>query len=78
MLKLREHPFAGAQVGIDEAQILSRVLKIDFALERIRVKSAEEIAPAVLRALESRDLRFFIVDAPAEAFKPLGGRGARP
>ena len=71
VLKLREHPFAGAQVGIDEAQILSRVLKIDFALERIRVKSAEDIAPAVLRALESRDLRFFIVDAPAEAFKPL-------
>jgi ABC transporter substrate binding protein (PQQ-dependent alcohol dehydrogenase system) len=73
VLKLREHPFAGAQVGIDEAQILSRVLKIDFALERIRVKSAEEIAPAVLRALESRDLRFFIVDAPADALKPLAG-----
>src|SRR5262245_3527594 len=71
VLKLREHPFAGAQVGIEEAQILSRVLKIDFALERIRVKSAEEIAPAVLRALESRDIRFFVVDAPAEAFKPL-------
>ena len=77
VLKLREHPFAGAQVGIDEAQILSRVLKIDFAPERIRVKSAEDIAPAVLRALESRDLRFFIVDAPAEAFA-AGGRGARP
>ncbi len=71
VLKLRDHPFAGAQVGIDEAQVLSRVLKIDFALERIRVKSAEAIAPAVLQALASRDIHFFIVDAPAEAFKPL-------
>jgi ABC transporter substrate binding protein (PQQ-dependent alcohol dehydrogenase system) len=78
VLKLREHPFAGAQVGIEEAQILSRVLKIDFALERIRVKSVGEVALAVLHALESRDIRFFIVDLPAEAFKPLtaavGGR----
>src|SRR5438552_3295885 len=52
VLKLREHPFAGAQVGIEEAPILSRVLKIDFALERIRVKSVGEVAPAVLHALE--------------------------
>jgi ABC transporter substrate binding protein (PQQ-dependent alcohol dehydrogenase system) len=71
VLKLRDHPFAGAQVGIEEAQILTRVLKIDFALERIRVKSAEEIAPAVLQAQTSRDIRFFVVDAPADAFKPL-------
>ena len=48
MLKTREHPFAGAQVGIEEAQALSRVLKIDFTLERIRVKSVAEVAPAVL------------------------------
>src|SRR5262245_25115999 len=71
VLKLREHPFAAAQVGIDEAQVYSRVLKIDFALERIRVKSAAEVAPAVVQARDARDIRFFIVDAPAEAFKPL-------
>ena len=45
ILKTREHPFAGAQVGIDEAQALTRVLKTDFALERITVKSAAEVAP---------------------------------
>src|SRR5256885_17139626 len=56
---------------MEEAQILRRVLKIDFALERIRVKSVAEAALAVLHALESRDIRFFIVDLPAEAFKPL-------
>src|SRR5215475_15843232 len=70
VLKQRESPFAAAQVGIEEAQALSRVLKTDFALERITVKSAEEVAPAVTQALE-RGIHFFIVDAPAEAFRPL-------
>ena len=44
---------------------------MDFALERITVKSADALAPAVLRALETRDIHFFIVDAPADAFRPL-------
>ena len=71
ILKLRDHPFAGAQVAIEEAQILSRVLKIDFALERIRVKSSRAIADAVLEAIQERGIQFFIVDAPAEAFEPV-------
>ena len=41
----REHPFAGAQIGIDEAAALARVLKTDFSLERITVKSAAEVRP---------------------------------
>src|SRR5712672_2648230 len=64
VLKPRESPFAGAQVGIDEAQALSRVLKIDFALERITVKSAQEVTSAVTQAVE-RGIHFFIVDATA-------------
>jgi ABC transporter substrate binding protein (PQQ-dependent alcohol dehydrogenase system) len=71
ILKTREHPFAGAQVGIDEAQALVRVLNIEFALERIRVSSAEQVAAAVLAALDGRGIHVFIVDAPASAFKPL-------
>ena len=71
ILKTREHPFAGAQVGIDEAKALTRVLKMDFALERITVKSADALAPAVVEAREARGIQFFIVDAPADAFKPL-------
>src|SRR6266545_697684 len=71
VLKAREHPFVGAQVGIEEAQALTRVLKIDFALERIRVKSADAVAPAVLQARQERDIHFFVIDAPAEVFRPL-------
>jgi len=71
VLKAREHPFAGAQVAIAEAQALTRVLKIDFALERITVKSVEAVAPAVLQARQDRDIHFFVLDAPADAFRPL-------
>lgn len=70
VLKTRDHPFAGAQVGIDETTALVRVLKTEFVLERITVKSADAVAPAVMQAV-GRDIHFFIVDAPAEAFKPL-------
>jgi ABC transporter substrate binding protein (PQQ-dependent alcohol dehydrogenase system) len=71
VLKTREHPFAGAQVGLDEAQALTRVLKTDFVLERITVKSAADVASAVQQALETRGIHLFLVDAPAEAYKPL-------
>ncbi len=70
ILKTREHPFAGAEVGIDEAAALSRVLKMDFVLQRMTVKSNDEVTPAVLKAADS-GIRFFLLDAPAEVYKPL-------
>jgi ABC transporter substrate binding protein (PQQ-dependent alcohol dehydrogenase system) len=71
ILKAREHPFIGAKVAVDEAQALSRALKIDFALERVTVPSADAVAPAIMQAREARGIQFFIIDAPAEAFRPL-------
>src|ERR1700730_7525744 len=71
ILKTSHPPSAGAQIGIDEAAALVRVLNSEFALERITVKSPAEVAPAVIQALEARGVHFFLVDAPAEAFKPL-------
>ena len=70
VLKAPEHPFAGAEVAIDEAAALTRVLTTDFSLERITVKSAAEVAPAVLAASEA-GMHFFLIDAPAEAYRPL-------
>src|ERR1700677_3012120 len=35
ILKVRDHPFAGAQIGVDEAAALVRVLNTEFSLERI-------------------------------------------
>jgi ABC transporter substrate binding protein (PQQ-dependent alcohol dehydrogenase system) len=71
VLKIRDHPFAGAQIGLDDAKVLARVLKTDFSLERITVKSAADVATAVQQAMAARDIRFFIIDAPAAAFAPL-------
>ena len=70
VLKNRDRPLMGALVGLDEAQALTRVLKTDFALERINVNTSAEVAGAVLRAREG-GIHYVIVDAPAEAFKPL-------
>ena len=70
ILKTPEHPYAGAEVGIDEAAPLTRLLNTDFTLDRISVKSAAEVAPAVLAAADA-GTHFFLIDAPAEAYAPL-------
>jgi ABC transporter substrate binding protein (PQQ-dependent alcohol dehydrogenase system) len=70
ILKTPEHPLAGAEVGIDEAAALTRVLKADVTLDPITVKSSEDVAPAVLAALAA-GTHFFLLDAPAEAYAPL-------
>jgi ABC transporter substrate binding protein (PQQ-dependent alcohol dehydrogenase system) len=70
VLKTRAHPYAGAQVSIDDAAPLRRVLPVDFALADIIVASPEEVAPAVLRAIDG-GTHFFLIDAPAAAFAPL-------
>jgi ABC transporter substrate binding protein (PQQ-dependent alcohol dehydrogenase system) len=70
ILKTPEHPYAGAEVGIDEAAPLIRLLNTDFTLDRISVKSAAEVAPAVLAAADA-GTHFFLIDAPAEAYVPL-------
>jgi ABC transporter substrate binding protein (PQQ-dependent alcohol dehydrogenase system) len=70
ILKAPEHPFAGAEVGIDEAAPLVRLLNTDFTLDRIVVKSPAEVAPAVLQAADA-GTHFFLIDAPTEAYRPL-------
>jgi len=70
VLKRRDHPFAGAEIGVDEAAPLVRVLNTAFSLTRITVSSEQEIPPAVAKA-HADGIRFFLVDAPAPSFKPL-------
>jgi ABC transporter substrate binding protein (PQQ-dependent alcohol dehydrogenase system) len=70
ILKAPEHPFAGAEVGIDEAAPLVRLLNTDFTLDRIVVKSPADVAPAVVQAADT-GTHFFLIDAPADAYRPL-------
>lgn len=70
VLKKPDHPFAGAQVSIDDAAPLMRILKTDFALERLSVGSPAAVAPAVKQAADA-GTHFFLVDASAQAYQPL-------
>jgi ABC transporter substrate binding protein (PQQ-dependent alcohol dehydrogenase system) len=70
ILKTPEHPFTGAEVGLDEAAPLARVLPADFALDRITAKSPADVAPAVVSALAG-GTRFFLLDASADAYEQL-------
>ena len=54
ILKTRAHPLTGAELGLDDAAPLARVLKADFHSQRITVKSAAEVAPSVRAALDSK------------------------
>src|ERR1700754_2233038 len=63
VLKNRHRPFAGAQVAVDDAQAIARVLKTEFVLERMTVASAAELASALTAARDSRGIHFFIADA---------------
>jgi ABC transporter substrate binding protein (PQQ-dependent alcohol dehydrogenase system) len=69
-LKTREHPYAGAELGVGDTAVLTRVLPADFTLERIIAKSSADVAPAMLAALDA-GTHFFLLDGPAEAFKPV-------
>lgn len=70
VLKRREHPYAGAEVGIDEAKALASILHGNFRLERISVDQPADVAGAVMKANES-GMHFFLLDLPAAAYKPL-------
>ncbi len=69
-LKTHEHPYTGAELGIDDAAALARVLPAQFTLERLTAKSSVDVASTVLAALDA-GTHFFLLDGPTEAFKSL-------
>jgi len=70
VLKKPEHPFAGAQVSIDDAAPLQRILGTDFSLDRVGVKSSADVAAAIKQGADA-GTHFFLVDVPAEAYAPM-------
>jgi ABC transporter substrate binding protein (PQQ-dependent alcohol dehydrogenase system) len=70
VLERREPPYAGAEVGIDEANALAAILHTEFKLERIGVDRADDAAGAVVKASDA-GVHFFLLDLPAAAYKPL-------
>src|SRR5262245_15615408 len=73
VLQRRARPFAGAPVGLDEGQAIARVLKIDFALERISVAAAGERAGAGTGARAAVGVHCSIAGPAADACQTSAG-----
>jgi ABC transporter substrate binding protein (PQQ-dependent alcohol dehydrogenase system) len=71
ILSTRDRPFPAMEVALDEAKPLSAVIHRDFAVARITAKTADDVAPAVLTALQEKSVHFFVLDLPGEAVKLL-------
>ncbi len=63
-------PYLGAEVALQEVRFHGAALGVKFKLERVRGKDAQELAVAIDK-LGNKDVRFFIVDAPAEIVATL-------
>jgi hypothetical protein len=61
----------------DDAAASARVLAADFTLDRIAAKSPADVAPAILAAVNA-GTQFFLLDAPAEAFRRMTRALAHP
>jgi ABC transporter substrate binding protein (PQQ-dependent alcohol dehydrogenase system) len=70
ILKTREHPLAGAEIGIDDAAPLTRMLDTDFTLDRLVAGSVAEVPALVLDAI-GNGTHFFLIDTPPDAYPPL-------
>jgi len=70
VLEARDHPFAGAQAGLEDARALSRASGAEHQLSRVSAKSAEEMSAAVLKAV-GEGVNFFLVDAPADVLRAV-------
>jgi ABC transporter substrate binding protein (PQQ-dependent alcohol dehydrogenase system) len=71
ILAARDRPFAAVEVALDEAKPLSTVIHRDFAVVRITAKTADDVALAVLAALQEQHIHFLVLDLPGEAVKLL-------
>lgn len=72
----RYRPVAGAEAALRESKTVGRALKLKFSLERASADSAEALAGEMDRLYEDRDVRFFVVDAPAETLVHLSVHAA--
>ena len=68
VLDARERPFAGAQVGLEDAKALGRASGAEHQLSRVTANSAAEMIAAIHKALDE-GVTFFLVDAPAEVLR---------
>src|SRR5271163_2545280 len=67
----RERPEPAAEVALDEAIAIGRVIQRDFVLAHFRAASEPLLIEQVVAAAERHDIHLFVLDLPAEAVEHL-------
>ncbi len=70
----RHRPLAGAEVALRESRMIGRALGTAFELEVARAPDADGLSAAFDRLYAERGVRFFLVDADADALVALARR----
>lgn len=70
-LKTLRRPFPGAEVGLRDSRAVGRALGIALALERVSAADPAALAREVVRLRDDAGIRFFVVDAAADALLDL-------
>jgi ABC transporter substrate binding protein (PQQ-dependent alcohol dehydrogenase system) len=71
VLELRERPLAGAELALDDAAAIGRVINRDFELTHFRAAAEALLIDQVVAAVDRHDLRLFVLDLPAPAVEHL-------
>lgn len=66
-------PFGGAEVAVEESQLIGAVVGVRFELQRAGAGSVDDLVAAVDH-LAGRGARFFLLDAPGDVVAALGQR----
>jgi ABC transporter substrate binding protein (PQQ-dependent alcohol dehydrogenase system) len=70
-LKTVRRPFPGAEVAARESRATGRALGLKLGLERVEAADAAALAEEVRRMRDEAGIRFFLIDAAAEALLQL-------
>jgi ABC transporter substrate binding protein (PQQ-dependent alcohol dehydrogenase system) len=62
----RERPEPAAEVALDEAVAIGRVIQRDFVLAHFRAANEQLLIEQVVAAVERHDIHLFVLDLPAE------------
>ncbi|HLH51778.1 MAG TPA: ABC transporter substrate-binding protein [Roseiarcus sp.] len=75
VLRAMGRPFAGAEVGVEEANTIGRFIHISFEMAKASAPSADGLAEAA-RDLNGRGAQFILTDLPGDALADLSRAAA--
>jgi ABC transporter substrate binding protein (PQQ-dependent alcohol dehydrogenase system) len=67
-------PFAGAQIALEDARAIGRVIGVEFSLERSVGNSVDDLTERIQEWMTSGDVHFVLADLPAPVLKELAHR----